>query len=137
MPVETRPQATEEGEDSVRELLGFFLALADQSRLKIVGLLSQEDHTVEQLADLVGLRASTVSHHLARLAEAGLVSARADGHYSVYSLDTQVVHVMARRLLKPEALSQLAHGVGRSTFEQKVLATFTGSDGRFTAFPAQ
>jgi DNA-binding transcriptional ArsR family regulator len=42
---------------------------------------------VEQLAEILGLRPSTVSHHLARLAEAGLVSARPESYYSVYRFE--------------------------------------------------
>jgi predicted transcriptional regulator len=123
--------------DAVQELLSFFRALADQSRLKIVGLLAQQPYPVEQLSAMLGLGESTVSHHLSRLSEAGLVSAKADGHYSVYSLEPEAVSLMARRLLRTERLSELAGGVDKSGFERKVLATFTGPDGRFTAFPAQ
>ena len=123
--------------DAVQELLSFFRALADQSRLKIVGLLAQQPYPVEQLSAMLGLGESTVSHHLSRLSEAGLVSAKADGHYSVYSLESEAVSLMARRLLRTERLSELAGGVDKSGFERKVLATFTGPDGRFTAFPAQ
>ena len=66
------------------ELLSFYKALADANRLKIVGLLAGQSYSVEELAALLGLRPSTVSHHLAKLAEAGLVSARTESYYSVY-----------------------------------------------------
>jgi DNA-binding transcriptional ArsR family regulator len=124
-------------ETATAELLGFFRALADTNRLKIVGLLSRQSCTVEQLSALLGLGESTVSHHLSRLAEASLVSARADGHYSVYSLEPDALHEMARRLLRPDQLPELAGDVDMASFDRKVLATFTGPDGRFTAFPSQ
>jgi hypothetical protein len=44
---------------------------------------------------------------------------------------------MARRLLRTERLADLAEGIDRGSFDRKVLATFTGPDGRFTAFPTQ
>jgi predicted transcriptional regulator len=122
---------------AVEELYGFFRALADQSRLKIVGLLAQQPYAVEQLSAILGLGESTVSHHLAKLADAGLVSARAEGHYSVYSLEPDAVTGMARRLLRTERLADLADGVDRDGFDRKVLESFTGPDGRFTAFPVQ
>jgi predicted transcriptional regulator len=128
-------QATQDS--AIEELFGFFRALADQSRLKIVGLLAQQPYPVGQLSALLGLGESTVSHHLAKLAEAGLVSARAEGHYSVYSLQPDALSQMARRLLRTERLTELAGGIDRSGFDRKVLASFTGPDGRFTAFPAQ
>jgi biotin operon repressor len=118
-------------------LLAFFRALADPSRLKIVGLLAQKPCPVEQLSAMLGLGESTVSHHLSKLAEAGLVSARAKGHYSVYSLQTEALSDTARRLLRTERLLELAQGLDQDVFERKVLAAFVGPDGRFLSFPAQ
>jgi DNA-binding transcriptional ArsR family regulator len=119
------------------ELLEFFKALADANRLKIVGLLAQQEASVEQLAALLGLGASTVSHHLSRLAKAGLVSARADGYYSIYRLETEVLKAMAQRLLKEEELPRLSEPVDLDSYDRRVLASFTGPDGRIKAFPAQ
>jgi DNA-binding transcriptional ArsR family regulator len=62
------------------EMLAFFKALADANRLKIVGLLAQRPYSGEELAALLGLKPSTISHHLSRLAQVGLVSARAEGY---------------------------------------------------------
>lgn len=121
----------------IEELLAFFKALADANRLKIVGLLACQPYTVEQLAAILDLGASTVSHHLSRLADAGLVSARAEGYYSVYSLQTGVLEAAARRLLSQEALPHLADDLDRDTYDRKVLANFVKPDGRIKAFPAQ
>ena len=73
------------------ELVSIFKALADASRLKIVGLLAQQPYTVEQLAAMLELKASTISHHLSKLAEVGLVSAKAEGYYSVYQLEKEAL----------------------------------------------
>ncbi len=135
MPIES--SAAVAPERAVEDLLAFFRALADPSRLKIVGLLAQQPYPVEQLSAILGLGESTVSHHLSRLSEAGLVTARAEGHYSVYSLLPDTLSEMARRLLRTERLTDLAEGIDRGSFDRKVLAAFTGPDGRFTAFPTQ
>jgi biotin operon repressor len=122
---------------STTALLDFFKALADANRLKIIGVLAQEPRTVEQLAAALGIDGSTVSHHLRRLATAGLVEARADGYYNVSSLRTDHLQAMARDLLAEDALPKLADGLDVDAFERKVLATFLDDDGRFRAFPAQ
>jgi len=119
------------------ELLAFFKALADPSRLKLVGLLAQQSYTVEQLSAMLNLGVSTTSHHLTRLAKAGLVSAQADGYYNVYSLRTEVLSEMARRLLRKEDLPKLAQEVDRTSYDRKVLAAFSKPDGSFRAFPVQ
>jgi predicted transcriptional regulator len=119
------------------ELLNFFKVLADANRLKIVGHLAKQPCTVEQLAGLLDLGVSTTSHHLSRLADAGLVSARADGHYFIYSLHTEVLQGMAQRLLKTENLPRLSEDNDTPAFEKKVLKTFVDEEGRIKAFPAQ
>lgn len=53
------------------ELLSFFKAMMDANRLKIVARLAGRELSVGQIAEMLGLNASTVSHHLARLSKAG------------------------------------------------------------------
>jgi DNA-binding transcriptional ArsR family regulator len=119
------------------ELLVFFKALADANRLKIVGLLAQAPHTVEQLAALLELQPSTVSHHLARLSEAGLVSARADGYYNVYRLEAGALEEMARRLLAHDTLPAVVADVDANAYDRKVWRDFSGPDGRLRRLPLQ
>jgi len=118
-------------------LVQFFKVLGEPSRLKIVGLLARQPATVEQLSENLGLSPSTTSHHLSRLADAGLVEARSESYYSIYSLKTEILTSMARTLLheteaKPEATEE-----DLDAFDRKVLATFLTPDGRIKAFPVQ
>lgn len=119
------------------ELLRFFKALAEANRLKIVGLLAQQPYSVEQLAALLKLSPSTVSHHLGRLSEAGLVSARAESYYNVYQLETKALEQMTRRLLSQETLPSIAQGVDLEAYDHKVLRDFLQPDGRLKSIPAQ
>ncbi len=123
--------------DDAAELLELLKSLADRNRLRIIGLLAQRPHAVEELASSLKVGASTVSHHLSVLAKAGLVGARAEGYYSIYSLQAGPLEEMARRLLKRNDLKGLAEDAGEDAFEKKVLATFTTPDGRIKAFPVQ
>ena len=120
-----------------RELLEFFKALADANRLKIIGVLAHEPHSVEGLAAVLGLGVSTTSHHLSRLAQAGLVSARTDGHYYYYSLQTEVIETMAKSLLATEDLPRLSGDADLDAYDRKVLSAFVDKDGKITALPAQ
>ena len=126
-----------EPENTTEELLNFFKALADANRLKIVGLLAQKPTTVERLAEALGLGASTVSHHLSKLAKAGLVAARTDGHYYIYSLQTDVLQSMAQRLHATEDLPSLSEEPDMDAYDRKVLSAFVDASGRIKAFPAQ
>lgn len=119
------------------ELLLFFKALSDASRLKIVGLLAREPLSVEQMAEMLSLRPSTVSHHLSKLSEVGLVSARAESYYNVYRLETAALESMAQRLLARETLPAVAADVDMDAYDRKVLNDFLLPDGRLKALPGQ
>src|SRR5512136_696878 len=119
------------------ELLNFFKALADANRLKIIGLLAQQPYTGEQLAEMLGLSASTVSHHLSMLSHVDLVSARSEQYYNVYSLNAGAIQAMAQRLLSHDELPKLAEDVDRTAYDRKVLKTFMRPDGKIKSFPAQ
>ncbi len=122
---------------ATHELLAFFKALSDANRLKIVALLAKHEHSVEGLAGKLGLTSSTVSHHLAKLSAIGLVSARAEGYYSIYRLEEGALAAMAHRLLKDDTLPEVAADVEADAFDRKVLKTYLAADGRIKAFPAQ
>ena len=119
------------------ELLTFFKALADANRLKIVGLLAGKPYSVEELAALLKLKPSTVSHHLARLSEAGLVRARAESYYSVYQLDQSVLEAKARSMFTQEELSSVAAEVDVDAYDNKVIKDYSKRDGSLKTLPAQ
>lgn len=122
--------------DTAPELVQFFKALADENRLKIVGLLARESCSGEQLAAILDVKPATISHHLARLAEAGLVSARADGHFKLYALRLDAIHALAERLLAEDTLPQAAADLDAEAYDRKVVKDFTRRDGSLKEIPA-
>ncbi|HLB49977.1 MAG TPA: metalloregulator ArsR/SmtB family transcription factor [Anaerolineales bacterium] len=123
--------------DTPPELLTFFKALADETRLKIVGLLAQESFSGEQLAAIMKIKPATVSHHLSKLAEASLVTVEQEGHAKLYRLRLDAVHEMAGRLLAKDALPQMAKDVDVDAYDRKVLRDFSRRDGTLKEIPAQ
>jgi biotin operon repressor len=119
------------------QLVRFFKVLGQPQRLAIVGLLARRAHTVEQLGKELGIGVSTVSHHLSRLSDAGLVSARAESYYSVYRLNRDVLTRMSREFLHHAQPDVPAAAAAADEFDRKVLGTFTTPDGRIKAFPVQ
>lgn len=119
------------------ELLAFYKALADANRLKILGLLAQRSYSVEELAALLGLRASTVSHHLAKLAEAGLVSAHTESYYNLYRLEEKALEERARRLLSREDFTNAVAQLDLDSYDRKVVSDYTRRDGSLKTMPAQ
>lgn len=70
---------------------GVFKALADEQRRKLLRLLRGGEQPAGALADALGLKPATVSHHLALLRSAGLVRVRRDGQQRIYALNTSAV----------------------------------------------
>jgi ArsR family transcriptional regulator len=75
------------------EMVETLKALADQTRLRMVGLLSQTDVLCAcEIEAVLGINQSNASRHLARLRNAGIVRAEKDGHWMHYSLDSSSPH---------------------------------------------
>jgi DNA-binding HxlR family transcriptional regulator len=127
----------ESSDDPREQLVVFYKALADATRLKIAGLLAQKPYSVEELAQLLQLKPSTISHHLARLAQAGLVSARAESYYSIYHLEEKALERQARRLLSRADLAAAAADLDLDSYDRKVLADYSRRDGSLKTIPAQ
>jgi len=78
---------------------------------------------------------STVSHHLSKLAEIGLVTARADGYFNFYRLETDALEDMAKRLLAKETLPEVAQDLDRKVYDRKILKDYLNEDGTISQLP--
>ena len=119
------------------ELVTFFKALSDANRLKIIGLLAQQPYSVEELAALLDLKASTVSHHLAKLSQVGLVSAKTESYYNVYQLDEKALEEKSRNIFSQENLAASVADVDADAYDNKVVKDFVRKDGSLKTIPAQ
>jgi len=126
------------GQQDIDTLLRFFKVLANENRLKILGVLAGRECGVEELAALLGLKAPTVSHHLDKLRDLGFVDMRTDGNDHLYRLSLDNLQEMSKRVFSsfsPEKVISLADGVECDAWEAKVLAAFTEGE-RITRVPA-
>ena len=84
------------------EVLGLaetFKALSDGTRIKILHALSQEELCVCDLAEVVEMSQSLVSHQLRLLRNLRLVKYRKDGKMAYYSLDDDhIIHLFTQGL---------------------------------------
>jgi DNA-binding transcriptional ArsR family regulator len=69
------------------ETLFMLKALADESRLFIFRKLYDGEHSVGELAQAIELSEPTISHHLSRLRETGLVTLRMAGNQRFYRIN--------------------------------------------------
>jgi ArsR family transcriptional regulator, virulence genes transcriptional regulator len=82
-------------------------ALAHRHRLVIICQLIEKERSVGDLADLLDIRVSTASQHLALLRKDGLVTARRDGQTIWYSIISpqarEIVRTLYREYCAPAA----------------------------------
>jgi hypothetical protein len=109
-------------------MLQFCKAMADESRLKIVGLLSTAEHSVQQLASILELKEPTVSHHLAVLKQLELVRLRADGNFRWYRLNEEVLGKISRAVFSRDSIAGLAVSAEARSSDRKVLDNFVDGD---------
>jgi ArsR family transcriptional regulator len=80
-------------DDEAEATAQIFKALADPARVKIVNLLARSDGPVCacEFMPALGLAQATVSHHLKKLTEAGLLQRVQRGKWAFFSLDADVL----------------------------------------------
>jgi ArsR family transcriptional regulator len=76
---------------------GLFKALADPARVRIVNLLATSDEPVCvcNLVEPLGLAQPTVSHHLKKLVDAGLLDREQRGRWAYFSLRGEALETLA------------------------------------------
>ncbi len=102
-----------------------FKALGDNSRLRIIKMLSQKNLCVCEIQAIIGYSMPTISNHLKILREAELITAQKQEKYVVYELSTSLVarQFMAyfHALTSPQWEADALHAmqVDRCTIKEK------------------
>ena len=101
-PLASSPLAAEEATDLARRLK----AIADPYRLRLLSLLMaapEGEACTCDLTETLSLSQPTVSHHLKKLHEVGLVSAERRGVWTYYSVDAEALRAITGVLAPTEA----------------------------------
>lgn len=117
--------------ETIGTLAGQFKVLGDPTRLRILGLLLREPQTGETLAATLGLTEPTISHHIGKLREAGLVETLQRMHQARPAVVLALGEGLGQRL---QAL--VASEEPSDLFAKKVLDAFF-EGGRLKSIPAR
>ena len=118
------------------EAVALFKCLADKSRLQILQSLAMEDMYVERLAERLGVTPPTVSFHLKKLAEAGLVRSYRTQYYAMYALNREMLEARMIDLIRQNPGETNLQAQRDEAYRQKVLAAFF-EYGKLKGIPAQ
>ncbi len=120
----------------VNETLNLLKTVADETRLKILRALYEKDSYVELLAERLNLSPATVSFHMKKLQNAGLVDSRREQYYTIFSLKRDVLSLPLGKLIFAEEGEQTTEALREEQYRRKVLRTFM-PDGVCEQMPAQ
>jgi ArsR family transcriptional regulator len=84
-----------------------FKALADPARVKILNLLARREEAVCacEFVPTLGLAQATVSHHLKKLTQAGLLEREQRGKWAYFSLNPEAAAQLVSLVRIPEVVS--------------------------------
>ena len=77
----------------------FAKAIADETRQKIMKLVCCNSLSVSEIVEKLDVSQPTVSHHLAILRDAGLVTIREEGKQTFYSLNQENIAICCGQLM--------------------------------------
>lgn len=75
----------------LKKIAEFYKALGDESRLKIINMLSDQEMCVCEIIDNLKMSQPAVSHHLKILRQAGIVKDSREGKWIYYTLNSEVL----------------------------------------------
>jgi biotin operon repressor len=109
----------------LEDLARLLKVIADETRLRILGALAAEPLTGKDLAERLNLTPATISHHMRKLVDAGIVSAQADAQRQWYRLNGDLlrstravpIHAAASSTNSPDSS-------GEEAFRAKVIRDF-------------
>jgi len=122
----------------LNRLVTFYKTIGDPTRLRILKLLSKGPLHGQAIAGKLGLTPPTITHHLNKLREIGIVYERREGNLIYFYLKQSGVKQYANALLQLTEQNEVIKEMKDSLVErQKVIENFFTSDGRLKSIPAQ
>ena len=124
---------------NIADLARLLKVIADETRLRIHGAIAERPLTGKELAARLSLTPPTISHHMRKLTEAGVVVAESDAQKQIYSLNTELLLASRRAPLDEAAALTLPESEGidaDDAFRAKTIRDFFDGE-RLKTIPAQ
>jgi hypothetical protein len=122
----------------LNKMVEFHKALGDLTRIRIIGLLKQGPLHGQAIAGKLGLKPPTITHHIAKLRDVGLIRERRDKNTIYFSLNTKTLEMGAKAILN------IGSGGGDEmemavTAEEResIIKNFFTKEGKLKNYPAQ
>ncbi|MCJ7426588.1 MAG: metalloregulator ArsR/SmtB family transcription factor [Dehalococcoidales bacterium] len=113
----------------MQDLIKTMKALSDETRLRILNVLLERECCVCEVMQALDISQSRASRNLGILEDAGFLTAKRDGVWTVYSVDWQAANRYATSLAKLLKGSPISNGVSAQDKERLKHAVRVGPAG--------
>jgi predicted transcriptional regulator len=107
-----------------KERIGILKGLADGTRLMLVNALIEKPHCVEELAERLHRAPSTISFHLRKLEEAGLVTKTKTQYYLIYEIRPEILNMNLRDFITVTSDGEGPEQKRMQRYKDKVLRVY-------------
>ncbi|QNO15080.1 metalloregulator ArsR/SmtB family transcription factor [Alkalicella caledoniensis] len=119
-----------------KNTIAIFKCLADKSRLRILNYLIERPMYVELISELLDLNPSTISFHLKKLEDAGLVYSTKEQYYVTYHINPDILQHKLSELVSLEYTDSNEQKEREDNYRRKVLEAFF-EYGKLKSLPVQ
>jgi DNA-binding transcriptional ArsR family regulator len=122
----------------LNKIVEFHKALGDLTRVRIIALLQQGPLNGQAIAGKLGLKPPTITHHVAKLREVGLIKERRDKNTIYFSLNTKILEMSAKGILTVGTGGDSNMEMSVTDGERlAIINNFFTKDGKLKNYPAQ
>jgi len=122
----------------LNKIVEFHKALGDLTRIRIIALLQQGPLHGQAIAGKLGLKPPTITHHMAKLREVGLIKEKRDKNTIYFSLNTKVLESSAKAILAVGTGGKASMEMSVTAEERTaIINNFFTKDGKLKNYPAQ
>jgi len=122
----------------LNKIVEFHKALGDLTRIRIIALLQQSPMHGQAIAGKLGLKPPTITHHIAKLREVGLIKEKRDKNTIYFSLNTKILESSAKAILTVGTGGEASMEMSVTAEERTaIINNFITKDGKLKTYPAQ
>ncbi|MES9682719.1 ArsR family transcriptional regulator [Bacillus sp. AFS001701] len=120
------------------KIVDFHKALGDLTRVRIIALLQQGHLSGQEIARKLSLKPPTITHHMSKLREVGLIKERRDKNTIYFSLNSKILEMNAKAIFTvgTGGDSNMEMSVTESE-RSSIINNFFTKEGKLKVYPAQ
>ncbi|GGI16405.1 DUF2087 domain-containing protein [Gottfriedia solisilvae] len=122
----------------LNKIVEFHKALGDLNRVRIIALLQQGQLSGQEIAGKLGLKPPTITHHISKLREVGLIKERRDKNTIYFSINLKILEMSAKSIMTVGTGGNTNMEMSVTEEERSaIINNFFTKDGKLKIYPAQ